>query len=88
MNKNVKTFHFGDQNPIITSIEYVGWSEEILKLDYGRFQMVVPLCNCVGTNYEWFVATIQHDDYGFILMSFEWLIPLLIQSFTFPMHIE
>jgi hypothetical protein len=26
-----------DRNPIMASIEYVGWIEEILELDYGWF---------------------------------------------------
>ena len=36
-----------DQNTIMAQVEYVGWVEEILELDYGRFQVTVFLCNWV-----------------------------------------
>jgi hypothetical protein len=31
---------------------------------------------------------VSHDEYGFTLVNFEQLIPLSVQSFAFPMHIE
>jgi hypothetical protein len=30
----------------------------------------------------------KRDEYGFTLVNFGWLMPLSIQSFAFPMHIE
>ncbi len=49
--------HSNDQNPIMASLEYVEWIEEILKLDYGKFQIVIFLCNWVVANYEGTNAT-------------------------------
>jgi hypothetical protein len=37
--------HSNDRNPVVVLIEYVGWIEEILELDYWRFQIVVLLCD-------------------------------------------
>lgn len=34
-----------DQRPIIAKLEYVGWVEEILELNYGVLKIVVLLCN-------------------------------------------
>jgi hypothetical protein len=80
--------HSNDQNLITTSIEYVGWIEEILELNYGRFQIVILLCNWVMANYKGFTTIMKYDDYGFTIVNFEQLIPLSTQSFAFPMHIE
>ncbi len=82
------SFHSNDQNPIVVLIVYVGWIEKTLELDYWRFQIVVLLCSWMVANYKGFVTNVKCDEYGFTLMNFEHLIPLLAQSFTFPMHIE
>jgi hypothetical protein len=34
-----------DQKPVFTKLEYVGWVEEILELNYGVLNIVVLLCN-------------------------------------------
>jgi hypothetical protein len=69
-------------------LEYVGWIEEILELDFGGFQTVILFYNWVVANYEGSNAMVKHYEYGFILVNFEHLIPLLAQSFAFPMHIQ
>jgi hypothetical protein len=73
---------------VLASLEYVGWIEEFLKLNYGRFQIVVLLYNWVVVNYKGSMATVKWDEYGFTLVNFDWLIPLSAQSFAFPMHVE
>jgi hypothetical protein len=80
--------HSNDQNPMVPSIKYVGWIEEILELDYGRFHIVVILCNWVVANYGGTMTTMKREKYGFKLMNFDRLIPLLAKSFAFPMHIQ
>jgi hypothetical protein len=80
--------HSNDQNPMVASIKYVGWIEEILELDYGRFHIVVLLCNLVVANYGSIMTTMKCDKYGFTLVNFDRLIPLLAKSFAFPMHIQ
>jgi len=73
---------------MVASIEYVGWIEEIFKLDYGRFHIVVLFCNWVVANYGGIMAIMKRDKYWFTLVSFDRLIPLLAKSFAFPMHIQ
>jgi hypothetical protein len=68
-----------DFNPMVASIEFVGWIKEILELDYGRFQIVIFFCNWVVVNYEGFVAIVKCDEHGFIIMNFKHLIPLLVE---------
>jgi hypothetical protein len=68
--------HSNDCNPIMASFENVGWIEEILELDYGRFQTVILLCNWVVVDYEGSSAIVKHDYYKFTLVNFEHLIPL------------
>ncbi len=80
--------HSNDQNPMVASIKYVGWTKEILELDYGRFHIVVLLCNWVVVNYEGTITTMKRDKYGFTLVNFDRLFPLSIKSFAFPMHIQ
>jgi hypothetical protein len=72
----------------MATLEYARWIEEILEPDYGRFQTVVLLCNCVVANYERSNATMRQDEYGFTLVNFECLIPFSTQSFAFLMHVE
>jgi hypothetical protein len=39
-------------------------------------------------NYERSNAIVRWDEYGFILVNFEFLIPLFAQTFVFFMHVE
>jgi hypothetical protein len=76
-----------DTRFIITNLEYVGWVEGILELNYRVLKIVVLLCNWVKPNYDGNSATIKCDEYGFTLMNFSFLIPILDASFAFPLHI-
>ena len=64
-------------------MEYINWIEEILELDYGRFQVLVLLCNWIQAISNGPGATMKRDDYGF-----NRLIPIFAQSFVFPVQIE
>ncbi len=66
-----------DQRPILAKLEYVGWVEEILELNYGVFNIVVLLCNRVKTNYTRNNATMKWDEYDFIFVNFSSLILVL-----------
>jgi hypothetical protein len=68
--------HSNDCNPIMASLENVGWIEEIWELNYGRFQIVIFLCNWVAVNYEGPSVVVKHNYYKFTLVNFEPLIPL------------
>jgi hypothetical protein len=41
-----------DINLKATNLEYVGWGEEILAVDYDRYEMVALYCNWVVTNMD------------------------------------
>ena len=77
-----------DTNPKSADLEYVGWVEEILSVDYGHFEVVVLYCNWVVANMKGEGATMKRDEYGFTTVNFERLIPYSAQSFAFPLHIE
>lgn len=40
-----------DENPIFAKLEYIGWVEEILELNYMVLKLVVLFCNWVKANY-------------------------------------
>jgi hypothetical protein len=48
-----------EQKPIIAKLEYVGWVEEILELNYGVLKIVMLLCNWVKANYSESSATMK-----------------------------
>jgi hypothetical protein len=77
-----------DRNLRAAELEYVGWVEEILSVDYGHFEVVVLYCNWVVANMIGDGATMKRDDYGFTIVNFERLIPHSAQSFAFPLHIQ
>ena len=70
------------------NLEYVGWVEEILAVDYSRYELVVLYCNWVMANMVGHYATMKRDDYGFSLVNFDRLVSLSAKSFAFPLHIE
>jgi hypothetical protein len=49
---------------------------------------IVLLCNWVKANYNGSNATIKRDEYGFMLVNFSSFIPILYQSFAFPLHVK
>jgi hypothetical protein len=49
---------------------------------------MVIFCNYVVANYGGSTTIVKHDEYGFTLVNFYHLIPLSIQSFAFPMHVN
>jgi hypothetical protein len=76
------------QRPIVTNLEYEGWMEGILVLNYEVLKIVVLLCNWVKGNYNGSSATIKRDEYAFTLMNCFSLIPISDASFVFPLHIN
>ena len=59
-----------DRNLQAAELEYVGWVEEILLVDYGHFEVVVLYCNWVVANMKGDGATMKRDDYGFTTVNF------------------
>ncbi len=77
-----------DQRPIRAKLEYVGWVEEILELNYGVLNIVVLLCNRVKANYIGNNATMKWNEYDFTFVNFSSLIHVSNQSFVFPFHVQ
>lgn len=77
-----------DRNTVRAPVEYVGWVEEILELDYGRVQAIVFLCNWVKAISNGTGPTMKKDEYGFTLINFTRLIPVSAQSFVFPIQVQ
>ncbi len=48
-----------DSSPIKAVLEYVGWVEEILELDYGTTCVIVLFCNWVKVNYKGTIVTMK-----------------------------
>jgi hypothetical protein len=77
-----------DWRLILAKLEYVGWVEEILELNYGVLKTMVLLCNWVKTNYNGNRTTIKKDEYGFTFVDFTSLIPISNQFFAFVIHVK
>ncbi len=56
-----------DQCPIFVKLEYVGWVEEILAINYGVLNIVVLLCNWVKANYVKINTIVKQNEYGSFL---------------------
>ena len=76
------------QNVRTTNLEYIGWVEKIIGVDYGEFELIVLYCTCVRANLRGAGATMKHDDYGFTSIKFDRVIPYSIDSFAFPLHVQ
>jgi hypothetical protein len=77
-----------DKNPVNVDVEYVGYVEEIMELNYGTTCVIVLLCHWVRANYRGVGATMECDEYGFTLVNFNHMLPISEDSFAFPIHIQ
>jgi hypothetical protein len=58
-----------DSSPIKANLEYVGWVEKILELDYGTC-VIVLFYYWVKANYKGTRVTMKRNEYGFTLVNF------------------
>ena len=77
-----------DQNHTVTNVEYVGWVEEIIGVDYGKFELLLLYCKWVQATWSGPRATMKRDEYGFTFVKFEHTIPYSSDSFAFPLHAQ
>jgi uncharacterized protein YacL (UPF0231 family) len=77
-----------DRNVRTTNLEYVGWVDEILSVDYGKFEVVLLYCTWAQANRRGARATMKTDEYGFSLFRFDRLVPYSADSFAFPLHVQ
>jgi hypothetical protein len=62
-----------DYSPIKAYLEYVGWIEEKLELDYGTTCVIVLFW--VKANYKGTRAIMKQYEYGFTLVNFNEMFP-------------
>ena len=77
-----------DRNHTVANVEYVGWVEEIIGVDYGKFELLLLYCKWVQATWSGPRATMKRDKYGFTLVNFEHTIPYSSNSFAFPLHAQ
>ena len=77
-----------DKNMRTANLEYVGWVDEIISVDYGKYEVVVLYCTWAQANKRGARATMKCDEYGFTLFRFDRLIPYSVDSFAFPLHVQ
>jgi len=74
------------RSPIKADLEYVGWVEENLELDYGTTCVIVLFW--VKANYKGTRAIMKQYEYGLTFVNFNEMLPFLEYSFAFPIHVE
>ena len=83
--------HWGTRNgkPIERTVEYVGFIEEILELDYQNHCTTVLLCEWVKPTRDGRVPNIERDRYGFTVANFNHMDNRVqSDSFAFPLHCQ
>ena len=78
----------GDRNMRTANLEYIGWVDEIIGMDYGKFEVIVLYCTWVQANMRGARATVKHDEYGFTLIKSSRQIPYSADSFAFPVQVQ
>jgi hypothetical protein len=62
--------------------------EEIISINYGKFEVVMLYCTWARTNRNGVCVTMKSDEYSFTLFKFDHLIPYSTDSFVFPIHLQ
>jgi hypothetical protein len=52
------------------NLEYIGWVDEIIRVDYGKFELLILYYSLVQTNMTGARAIMKRDEYGFTLIKF------------------
>ena len=72
-----------------SNLENIGWVKEIIGVHYGEFELIVLYCTRVRANLWGVGATMmKRDDYNFMLIKFDRVIPYSTNSFVFPFHVQ
>ena len=77
-----------DQHVVNADLEYIGQIVEILELNYGRYYIVILVCDWVKANYRGRNATIKKDEWRFTLANFRLVVPFGYESLAFPIHCQ
>jgi hypothetical protein len=52
------------------NLEYIRWVDEIIGVDYGKFELLVLYCTWVQANMTRARAIMKRDEFGFTLIKF------------------
>jgi hypothetical protein len=78
-----------DANPRFVPVEYVGWVDEILELNYSGHCIIVLLCSWVKAKFGGPIGTVKQDDCGFTLAKVpQGHTPVGPESFAFPINVQ
>jgi hypothetical protein len=70
-------------------VDYVGWLDEILELDYRGHCVIVLLCSWIKSRKDGVNASVKRDEYGFIVAKIPTgQIPVGPDSFAFPINVQ
>lgn len=78
----------GDRNMMTTNLEYIGWMEEIIGVDYINFKLLVLYYTWVKADMRGPHATMKQDEYGFTLIRPDCPIRYSADSFAFPVYVQ
>jgi hypothetical protein len=70
------------------NLEYKRWVDEIIRVDYRKFELLILFCMWVQANMTGARATMKCDEYGFTLIKFDWRIPYSADLFAFPRQVQ
>ncbi|KAG0597359.1 hypothetical protein M758_UG331700 [Ceratodon purpureus] len=86
----VRPCRFGirDRNPVMAALEYVGYVDEIVELEYGAFKQTVLVGSWVRANYRGSNATVKRDRWGFTIANFNRMLEFGQDSFAFPSQVQ
>jgi hypothetical protein len=77
-----------DRNMRMANLEYIGWVDEILGVDYGAFELILLYCTWIHATTTEARATMKRDEYGFTLLKVDRVIPYSVDSFAIPLHVQ
>ena len=77
-----------DRSMRMANLEYIGWVDEILGVNYGAFELILLYYTWVQATTTGARATMKQDEYGFTLLKVDRVIPYSVDSFAFPLHVQ
>ena len=71
-----------------TNLEYIGWVDEIIRVDLEKFELLILYYMWIQANRTVARAIMKRDEYGITLIKFYWQIPYSAEFFAFPVQVQ
>ena len=81
-------FGLRDRNLVLAALEYVGYLDEIVELEYGAVRQTVLIGTWVQANYRGQNATVKRDKWGFTIANVSRMVEFSVDSFAFPSQVQ